>query len=140
MLMLPLIKNGLNVSGSFRGVVDTNVIIHLTQVDRTQLPQELVVTAITLAELTAGPHYVTDPIIRARRASLAQYTESMFEALPFDAEAARAFGIITAGILAHGRSPRRRVADLMIAAIALAHSLPVYTINQAVRRPDDSGP
>ncbi len=138
----------LNVSGNSRGLVDTNIIIHLTKLDRTELPEELVMTAISLAELSAGPHFSPDPLARARRANLAQYAESIFEALPFDADAARAFGVISAGVLAYGRSPRSRIADLMIAAVALANNLPLYTTNpkdflglqgiiqvEAVRRP-----
>ncbi|MGL5830104.1 MAG: type II toxin-antitoxin system VapC family toxin [Angustibacter sp.] len=124
-----LIKVFLTVTGKSRGLVDTNIIIHLPRLDTTGLPDELVVSAITLAELTAGSHYAVDPITRAKRASLAQYTESVFEALPFNIEAARAFGIVSAAVLAHGRSPRGRTADLMIASVALAHQLPLYTTN-----------
>lgn len=57
-----------------------------------------------------------------------QHAESTFEPLPFDADAARAFGVVSAAVLANGRTTRSRVADLMIASVAVVHRLPLYTI------------
>jgi predicted nucleic acid-binding protein len=114
------------------GLVDTNVVIHLGALDAAQLPEEMVISAITLAELSAGPHHANEPSERARRTSVLQHAEATFEPLPFDTDAARAFGLITAAVLAAGRTPRRRIADLMIAATAVASRLPLYTTN-----PDD---
>jgi len=114
------------------GLIDTNVVIHLGALGAAQLPAEMVISAITLAELSAGPHHTDDPAERARRMSVLQHAEATFEPLPFDTEAARAFGLITAAVLAAGRTPRRRIADLMIAATAVASRLPLYTTN-----PDD---
>ncbi len=51
--------------------------------------------------------------------------------MPFDAEAARIFGRVTAAVVAAGRKPRGRAADLMIAATAIAEGLPLYTTNPA---------
>lgn len=115
-----------------RGLIDTNILIHLAGLDPSELPDEMVICAITLAELSAGPHHATDPSERARRTVLLQHVEATFEPLPFDAAAARAFGLISAAVLASGRKPRRRLADLMIACVALAHRIPIYTTN-----PDD---
>lgn len=39
-----------------RGLLDTNVVIHLPRLDASVLPDEMVISAITLAELSAGPH------------------------------------------------------------------------------------
>lgn len=64
--------------------------------------------------------------------SVLQHAEATFDPLPFDTEAARAFGMVTAAILAAGRLPRRRLADLMIASIAAMAQVPLYTTN-----PDD---
>jgi predicted nucleic acid-binding protein len=114
-----------------RGLIDTNVVIHLEVLDLEQLPDELVISAVTLAELSAGPHRTEDPVERARRTSLLQHAEATFDPLPFDAEAARAYGVICAAVLAAGRKPRRRIADLMIASIAIVNRMPVYTINPA---------
>jgi predicted nucleic acid-binding protein len=110
-------------------VIDTNIVVHLAKLDPAQLPDEMVITTVTLAELSAGPHYANDATERARRMSVLQHVEATFDALPFDAEAARAFGMITAAVLGAGRAPRSRLADLMIASIAMTNRLPVYTTN-----------
>ncbi len=112
-----------------RGLIDTNIILHLAALDAALLPDEMVVSAITLAELSAGPHHTDDSAERARRVSVLQHTEATFDPLPFDAEAARTYGMVCAAVLAAGRTPRRRVADLMIASIAAANRLPLYTTN-----------
>ncbi|MBL7255422.1 type II toxin-antitoxin system VapC family toxin [Paractinoplanes lichenicola] len=112
-----------------RGLIDTNIVVHLSVLDPALLPSEMVISAITLAELSAGPHHTDDPIERARRTSVLQHTEATFDPLPFDAEAARTYGVICAAVLATGRTPRRRVADLMIASIAAVNRLPLYTTN-----------
>ncbi|HEY2578571.1 MAG TPA: type II toxin-antitoxin system VapC family toxin [Streptosporangiaceae bacterium] len=115
-----------------RGLADTNVLIHLERLSAEQLPVELLTSSITLAELSAGIHQTDDAAERGRRIARLQRVEAIFEPLPFDTEAARQYGVVVAGIVAAGRKPRRRVADLMIAAIAAAHQLPLYTTN-----PDD---
>jgi len=114
-----------------RGLIDTNILISLAALDRDQLPDEMALSAVTLAELSAGPHHTEDPVDRARRMSVLQHAEATFEPLPFDAKAARAFGLVTAAVLAAGRRPRRRLADLMIASIAAAARVPLYTTNPA---------
>lgn len=96
------------------------------------LPGQVAVSTITMAELAAGPHLARDAEERARRQARLQLAESTFEPLDFDRAAARSFGLIVAAITAAGRSHRPRVADLLIAAVAHAHGLPVYT-----RNPDD---
>ena len=115
-----------------RGLIDTNILIHLPALHAEQLPDEMVISSVTLAELSAGPHSVADVRERARRMSVLQHAEATFEPLPFDAEAARMFGLVYAAVLAIGRTPRRRTADLMIASVAAANRLPLYTTN-----PDD---
>lgn len=114
-----------------RGLLDTNIVVHLSRLDGAELPDELVISAVTLAELSAGPHHTDDPAERARRMSVLQHAEATFDPVPFDAPAARVFGQVAAAVLAVGRTGRRRIADLMIAAIAVAHELPLYTTNPA---------
>ena len=110
-------------------------------VDPAELPSEIAISAITLAELSAGPHEVRGNDVqddydehaeRARRMDVVQRAENEFDPIPFDAEAARIYGRVCAAVVSAGRKPRRRVADLMIAAIAVAEDIPLFTTN-----PDD---
>jgi predicted nucleic acid-binding protein len=116
-----------------RGLIDTSVVIDLERVAAAELPEELAVSAVTLAELAAGPHATADPAERARRQDRLQRVEATFDPLPFDVAAARAYGPIYAAVISAGREARgRRAIDLLIAATALAAGLPLYTCN-----PDD---
>jgi predicted nucleic acid-binding protein len=115
-----------------RGVIDTSVIIGLDSIDRESLPHHLAIAAITLAELAAGPHATTDPSERARRQQRLQLAEATFDPLPFDADCARAYGLIYAENARAGRKARgARAIDLLIAATALSAALPLYTANVA---------
>lgn len=117
------------MSQHIRGLADTNVIIHLGRLRADVLPRHLLISAVTLAELSAGPHQTDDPAERGRRITLLQRTEAMFDPLPFDDEAARHYGALAAAVVAIGRKPRRREADLMIASVAAARNLPLFTTN-----------
>jgi predicted nucleic acid-binding protein len=108
------------------------VVIALERVDAAQLPVQIAIGAITFAELAAVPHATVDPVERASRQDRLQRAEATFDPLPFDAAAARAYGRIYAAVSAAGRKARgRRAVDLLIAATALAHELPLYTRNPA---------
>ena len=113
-----------------RGILDTSTVIMLGRLDDPAvLPEEPLITAITLAELTVGPLVATADQERAARQAHLQQAESDFDALPFDASAARAFGRVAASLRQAGRKTTARSYDAMIAATALAHALPVYTCN-----------
>lgn len=113
-----------------RGILDTSVIIDLEQFDAADLPREIAVSAVTMAELAAGPHATNDPGEGARRQDRLQRAEAAFDPLPFDVDAARAYGRIFASVVATGRKARgARAVDLLIAATALAANLPLYTRN-----------
>lgn len=116
-----------------RGLVDTSVVIDLEAITASALPLELAISAITMAELAAGPHATTDPVERAKRQDRLQRAEATFEPLPVDASVARAYGRVYAAVTVAGRKARgRRAVDLFIAATAVAAGLPLYT-----RNPDD---
>jgi len=121
-----------------QGLLDTNIMILRRWVDPAELPDEMAISAVTLAELSAGPHEVRgndeqsdydEHAERARRLDVVQRAENEFDPLPFDAEAARIYGRVCAAVIGFGRKPRRRVADLMIASTAVAAELPLYTTN-----------
>jgi predicted nucleic acid-binding protein len=124
-----------------QGLLDTNILILRRWIDPAELPDEMAISAITLAELSAGPHEVRrndeqsaydEHVERARRLDVLQRAESEFDPVPFDAEAARIYGRVSAAVIGSGRKPRRRMVDLMIAATAIAENLPLFTTN-----PDD---
>ncbi len=113
-----------------RGLLDTSVVVDMEMLDPSQLPVEVAVSALTMAELAAGPHATTDPEERGRRQDRLQRAEAAFDPLPFDTDAARAYGRVFAAVVATGRKARgARAVDLLIAATALAVGLPLYTRN-----------
>ena len=115
------------------GLLDTSVVVDWDNPDVVSaLPDEAAVCAITLAELTAGPHVASSAAESARRQVRLQQIEATFEPIPFDVTAARSYGQVVSAIVETGRSHRRRIADLLIAATAHANGLALYT-----RNPDD---
>jgi predicted nucleic acid-binding protein len=110
-------------------VVDTSIIAALKLYDPLELPDTILITAVTLGELSFGPHATDDPAERAGRVAVLQHVEATFEPLPYDQGAARLYGQICAAVRAIGREPRRRASDLMIAATAASNQLPLYTAN-----------
>jgi tRNA(fMet)-specific endonuclease VapC len=116
-----------------RGLLDTNTLILLPHLrEATALPSEPLISTITLAELSVGPLVARTASERAARQAHLQQAEADFEPLPFDAAAARAFGQVASSLRRAGRKPAARSYDAMIAAVAVANSLPLYTCN-----PDD---
>lgn len=115
------------------GLLDTSVVIDWDDpVVTAALPDEAAICTVTLAELTAGPHLAWTGPERARRQARLQQVESTFDAIAIDAAAARSYGQVVTAVAEIGRSHRRRIADLLIAATAHANGLPLYT-----RNPDD---
>jgi tRNA(fMet)-specific endonuclease VapC len=118
------------VSSAPRGLLDTATVILLGSLtDPALLPDEPVISAITLAELSVGQLVTDDPDERANRQAHLQLAESDFDPLPFDAAAARAFGRIAAELRRSGRKPAARAYDTLIAATAISSQLPLFTCN-----------
>jgi predicted nucleic acid-binding protein len=113
------------------GVLDTNVVILTRRLDPAALPGEPTITTVTLAELAVGPLTAADPAEAARRLEHLRFAEQTFDPLPFDAAAARAFGTVASALRQRQRKVAARSFDAMIAAIALANALPLYTTNGA---------
>lgn len=115
------------------GLLDTSTLILLPRLrNPSVLPDRPLISTITLAELSVGPLVATSEVERAARQAHLQQAEADFDPLPFDVDAARAFGQVAASLRRSGRKPAARAYDAMIAAIALANDLPLYTCN-----PDD---
>ena len=113
-----------------RGLVDTSVIIDLERIPLAALPEEMTISAMTLAELAAGPYATADPRERAQRQERLQYVEATFDPLPVNAAVARAYGRVYAAVASRGRKARgQRAVDLLIAATAIAEGVPLYTRN-----------
>ena len=112
------------------GLLDTSVVIdwHDPRV-LAGLPDEMAISAVTAAELAAGPHLAATATESAIRQARLQEVESKLEPLPFDGMAARSYGLVVAAVLREGRKPRSRLADLLIAATAHANGLDLYTRN-----------
>ena len=112
------------------GLLDTSVVIdwHDPAVVAA-LPDEMAISAITAAELAAGPLLATTPIEAAKRQARLQEVESRLEPIPFDEAAVRSYGLIVAAVVRQGRKPRSRFADLLIAATAHASRLDLYSRN-----------
>jgi tRNA(fMet)-specific endonuclease VapC len=134
-------------------MLDTSTVILLGRIDDpTTLPDEAVISAITLAELSVGPHVATDDDERTARQAHLQQAESDFDVFAFDDESARAFGAVAASLRASGRKPAARPYDALVAASAIANGLPLYSCNpsdfegipqlnlRVVPHPDQGGP
>lgn len=112
------------------GLLDTSVVIDWHDPDVIKsLPDQMAISAITAAELAAGPHLAASATEAARRQQRLQEIEAKFEPLPFDGTAARSYGLVVAAVVGEGRKPRTRFADLLIAATAHANGLDLYTRN-----------
>lgn len=116
------------------GLLDTSVVIDHDIIDTALLPDESAISAVTLAELAAGPHATRDEEERARRQDRLQWAAATWDPLPFDADTARMYGRIFSATRTAGRFSRVRLADLLIASTAAANGLPLYT-----RNPSDFG-
>jgi hypothetical protein len=111
-------------------MLDTSTVILLGRIDDpARLPEESVVSAITLAELSVGPHVARTAKERAARQAHLQQAESDFDAIAFDSAAARAFGRVAASLRSAGRKPTARAYDALIAAAAISEGVPLYTCN-----------
>jgi toxin FitB len=107
-----------------RGLLDTSVVV---APDVDELPDESAISAATIGELHFGVHLAADAAARRARLRRLAEIEAAFDPLPIDARVARAYGMLAHAVVEAGRQPRRRAMDLLIAATAHAHDVPLYT-------------
>jgi predicted nucleic acid-binding protein len=117
-----------SVSPQHDGLLDTDTLILLAEIE-SDLPEFPAISAISLAELTVGPLVAKTDLERSHRLGHLQFAESNFQALAFDENAARVFGRLAAKVRTSGRTARARSFDLLIASIAVANDLPLYSVN-----------
>ena len=112
------------------GLLDTSVVVDWHDpIVVAALPDQMAISAITAAELSAGPHLAATPAEAAKRQARLQEVEAKLEPLRFDGTAVRSYGLVVAAVVRQGRKPRSRFADLLIAATAHANGLDLYTRN-----------
>lgn len=112
-------------------MLDTGIIAALRLYDPAELPGTFLISAVTLGELSCGPHASDDPLKGAARTAVLQHAEAAFGPLPCDHAAARFYGQVCAAVRAAGGQSRARAFDLMIAATAAGNALPLYTASPA---------
>jgi predicted nucleic acid-binding protein len=108
-----------------RALLDTSVLIGA------ESPGELegAISAASLAELHFGVLVASSEDERARRAQRLGVVEATFDPLPVDAAVAREWGQLAAAVVSRGGKPGRRALDLVIAATANVHKVPLLTRN-----------
>lgn len=108
-----------------RVLLDTSVLI------AAESPGELegAISAVSLAELHFGVLAAAEEDERGRRSQRLGVVEATFEPLPVDAAVAREWGRLAAAVVGRGGKPRRRALDLVIAATANVHGVPLLTLN-----------
>lgn len=112
-----------------RAVLDTNVLVANSLGNYPDV-DAFAVSSVSYAELRFGLASARSRDERAIRSLRLHDVEEQFgPGLPFDDRAAFSFGVLTELLLARGRPPRGRVADVMIAAIAHSHDAVLITHN-----------
>jgi predicted nucleic acid-binding protein len=113
------------------GLLDTSVVIDFDRIPEESLPEYSAISAVTLAELHVGPHAAREDVVeQAQRQQVLNWAQTAFRnPLPFDEASAQAYGSVSLLSLAAGRKPRKYMADLMIASVAVRNQLPLYTRN-----------
>lgn len=108
-----------------RALLDTSVLIGAAS------PGDLegAISAASLAELHFGVLVAAEEDERARRSLRLGIIEATFDPLPVDAAVAREWGRLAAAVVSRGGKPRRRALDLVIAATANVHEVPLMTLN-----------
>ncbi len=82
------------------GLLDTSVVVDWHDpLVVAALPDHVAISAITAAELTAGPHLATTAAEAAKRQERLQEVEAKLEPLRFDDAAVRSYGLVVAAVV-----------------------------------------
>ena len=109
-----------------KAILDTSVLI-----DNPDVPgvSQAAISTISLAELYFGAFTATTPEERMRRIAQLGFIESHFQAIALDEEIGRTLGQLQAAVSDRGANPRKRTADLAIAATAVVSEAVLLTRN-----------
>ncbi len=125
----PIPRHGAGTTGR-PGLIDTSVAADPGTAELAGAAIRPAVSTLTIAELAGGPAAAEHDFERARREQRLRQVESGVTVLPFNLGCAHAYASVHEVVSRLGRKPRgSRAVDLMIAATALAHELPLYTLN-----------
>jgi predicted nucleic acid-binding protein len=112
------------------GLLDTSVVIDLFEIPVRSLPNQSLVSALTLAELTSGISTANDSNLTIIRRNHVNHVEAACEIVPFDRSCAHAYSIVAQSVVSFGRKPRgKRAVDYLIATTAAHLDIPLYTRN-----------
>lgn len=117
------------MSAVTRALLDTSVVISPPAAGFASISELVAVSSVTLAELEYGVDATTDPLERRKRRERLEAVARTLEVLPFDQAAAKSYGLLANLVRSAGRDPRPRRLDLLIAATAERHGLPLATRN-----------
>ena len=106
-------------------LLDTSVLIGAEEGPN----EDSAISVVSLSELHFGVLAAPNDDARAHRMRRLAIIEDRFDALPFEAEAARECGRLHAAVAQRGGKPRRRAFDLAIAATANVNRVPLLTFN-----------
>jgi predicted nucleic acid-binding protein len=110
-----------------RAILDTSVLIGS---DAPPSGIESSISVVSIAELHFGLLVAPDEDARASRATRMGLVEARFpDPLPLDDRVAREWGRLQAAVARRGGRPRKRLADLAIAATATVHEAVLITRN-----------
>jgi toxin FitB len=107
-----------------RAILDTSVLIENPGVPGVS---QAAISTISLAELYFGALTATNGDERMRRVAQLGFIESNFDAIPLDKQIGRILGQLQATVSNRGANPRRRTADLAIAATAVVYEAVLLT-------------
>lgn len=110
-----------------RAVLDTSVLIWDQAIAS---DVEAAISTVSLAELHFGLLVARDDAVRATRLARLGVIEARFpDPLAIDDRVAREWGRLQAAVLTRGGQPRKRIADLAIAATANVYAAVLITRN-----------
>ena len=111
------------MTSSVAVLIDSNVLMDGLVVEGASI------SILTMFELAGGINGVADPVQRAARQRRYDAAAAVFDPFPLTQRVLDHYHAIDAAVVAVGRKPRPRRLDLMIAATARAHDLPLITSN-----------